>query len=170
LINVTCFACTANVPERDGLTHPYMLGSPGCWAAYGEILAREYQDPAYFAVHRFTVDAYALQHPGDSADARARQSVSVHLCALWLAFNENWDPARIPKEMHKVVEAEITGTLEFPKFAVPPPSRVTLESVMSCDTPESHAEAVKHWASTAFAQWSDRHALAYDHLKLSGVL
>jgi len=50
--------------KADGPAHAYMLSSPGCWAAYGELLAREYSDSAYRRLHRLSVDAYALQHPG----------------------------------------------------------------------------------------------------------
>jgi ABC-type taurine transport system ATPase subunit len=52
-------------------------------AAYGDVLAREYQDPALFREsHRLTVDAYTLQHPGDPADRRAVQSVWLHFASL----------------------------------------------------------------------------------------
>ncbi len=60
-----CFSCGALVPATDGTTHDHMLSSPGCWAIYGEVLAREYERPAYMADHRLTVDAYAVQHPGE---------------------------------------------------------------------------------------------------------
>ena len=74
-----CFACGGSFEPVEGPTHKYMLSSSGCWKAYGELLAREYENPMLFgAVHRLTVDAYALQHPGDPSDRRARQSVWVH--------------------------------------------------------------------------------------------
>lgn len=36
-----CVGCGGLFPEMDGPTHRYMESSPGCWAAYGEVLARE---------------------------------------------------------------------------------------------------------------------------------
>jgi hypothetical protein len=64
-----------------------MLGSPGCWAAYGRVLEREYSDPVLFgAAHRLTVDAYALQHPGDPRERRAVQSFWLHGASLWLVL------------------------------------------------------------------------------------
>jgi hypothetical protein len=79
-----CFSCGAVVPVTDGPTHDYMLSSPGCWAVLGEVLAREYEKPAYMAKHRLTVDACAVQHPGEPTPAAAR-SVLLHLispCAI----------------------------------------------------------------------------------------
>ena len=44
-----CPGCGALLPVENGPTHPYMRSSPACWARYGEVLAREFGDPAYFA-------------------------------------------------------------------------------------------------------------------------
>lgn len=57
---IKCMGCGGVFAEIQGPTHRYLESSPGCWAAYGEVLAREYSDPAYFQVHRLTVDAYAV--------------------------------------------------------------------------------------------------------------
>ena len=78
-----CIGCGAIVPRTDGPTHRYLGASPGCWAVYGEVLAREYQEPTYAVVHRMTVDAYAVQHPGTSSP-QTIQSVVVHLISLCL--------------------------------------------------------------------------------------
>jgi hypothetical protein len=58
-----------------------MESSPACWAKYGDLLAREYENPEYMAAHRLTVDAYAVQHPGRPS-AQSIQSVAVHLISL----------------------------------------------------------------------------------------
>jgi hypothetical protein len=62
--SIPCIGCHALFPDVDGPVHRYMESSPGCWASYGEVLVREYTEPSYFGVHRLTVDAYAVQHPG----------------------------------------------------------------------------------------------------------
>ncbi|HED04410.1 MAG TPA: hypothetical protein ENI60_06555, partial [Candidatus Fraserbacteria bacterium] len=80
---VECVGCGGQFPEIDGPVHRYMESSPGCWAAFGEVLAREYSDPIYFGVHRLTVDAYAVQHPG-SPSRQSIRSVGVHLIRLCL--------------------------------------------------------------------------------------
>ncbi|MEM6714311.1 MAG: DUF5946 family protein [Cyanobacteria bacterium P01_D01_bin.6] len=60
-----CHSCgAATPPSPTGVTHAYLDASPGCWARYGEVLAREYANVQYFAVHAITVDAYSAQHPG----------------------------------------------------------------------------------------------------------
>ena len=82
-----CFGCGGLFPAADGPTHAYMLSSAGCWAAYGKVLVREYADPLLFAAsHRLTVDAYAVQHPGNADDRRAVQSVWLHFAALDAIF------------------------------------------------------------------------------------
>lgn len=84
----TCFSCGGEFPETEGPVHPYMKSSPGCWATFGEVLAREYSDPAYFSVHRLTVDSYAVQHPG-SKDRKSIQSVAFHLIRLCMFLEHN---------------------------------------------------------------------------------
>ena len=36
-----CLGCGAELPVFAGPVHRYMESSPGCWAAYGEVLARD---------------------------------------------------------------------------------------------------------------------------------
>ena len=80
------------VPNQSGPTHRYMESLPGCWAIYGEVLAREYSDLAYAAVHRLTVDAYAVQHPGQPSP-QSIQSVGVHLLRLCLILEHGFSAA-----------------------------------------------------------------------------
>lgn len=62
-----------------------MESSPGCWAAYGAVLEREYGNPALLETHRLSVDAYAVQHPGRPS-RQSIQSVGLHLLRLILLF------------------------------------------------------------------------------------
>ncbi len=77
-VSVSCFSCGALAPDIDGPVHRYMDSSPGCWALFGEVLAREYSDYNYASHHRLTVDAYAVQHPGKPSPPSIG-SVAVHL-------------------------------------------------------------------------------------------
>ena len=43
---INCIGCGGLVPDTTGPTHEYMESSPGCWQAYGDVLGREYSDPA----------------------------------------------------------------------------------------------------------------------------
>jgi Family of unknown function (DUF5946) len=67
-----CIGC--GVPAIDGPTHRYMESSPGCWHAYGEVLAQEYSDEAFRAAHRLTSDTCAVQHPGRPSPQSIRSS------------------------------------------------------------------------------------------------
>ena len=60
-------------PQPEAAKHPYIGASAECWALYGELLAREFQSPAYFRVHQLTVDSYAEQHPGSPERAPHRR-------------------------------------------------------------------------------------------------
>lgn len=80
-----CVGCGALFPPADGPIHRYMTSSPGCWAAFGEILQRFYGTEAAEDAHRISVDAYAVQHPG-TPNPQAIQSVTGHLVNLCLMF------------------------------------------------------------------------------------
>src|SRR6478735_2271506 len=83
---MVCIGCRAQVDDRDGPTHAYVGASPGCWAIFGEVRAREYSLPGYAAVgHRLTTDAYMVQHPGVEG-RQSTQSVWVHLVGLYLVL------------------------------------------------------------------------------------
>jgi hypothetical protein len=72
--------------------HAYIGGSAGCWQIYGEILAKEYSDPAYWKVH-----------PGKPSPQTV-QSVNVHLLAMYLIFEKHcsFDSAR--KALNDVIK------------------------------------------------------------------
>jgi len=86
-----CSSCGAETPlSNTDVTHAYLDASPGCWARYGEVLAREYSDPKYFSVHALTVDAYALQHPGQ-ASPKTTNSLNLHLASLYAYYRKQGD-------------------------------------------------------------------------------
>lgn len=68
-----CIGCQAEFAHIDGPTHEYMLSSPGCWAAYGEVLAREYSDNRLARLHRLTVDT--LCGPASRGERTGRQKI-----------------------------------------------------------------------------------------------
>ncbi len=105
---VACVGCGAVFEDREGPTHRYLESSPGCWASYGEVLAREYSDfPAYGALHRLTVDTYAVQHPGRPSP-QCIQSVALHLMSLCLVLEREIEPRRATEFLQTVGPAQGT--------------------------------------------------------------
>lgn len=145
---VRCFGCGGTFSAAEGPTHRYMLSTPGCWAAYGAVLAREYESPALFgAVHQLSVGAYALQHPGDPANRRAKQSVWLHYAAIRLIF-DGASEAAIPAVLKLLSERSYPAPPE-------PPQAFAITHASVIDAPVSdHAERVRAWAHCAFDGWS----------------
>jgi len=146
--------CGAAFPDMAGETHPYMLSTPGCWAAYWSVLAREYADPAWFAVHRQTVDAFAVQHPG-VPERRAIQSVNVHLVGLHLVLEQGAKPAFARRAL-ALVASRMSGELVW----LDPPATmgaVTIADVVGADSAAEHQRRVRAWADAAWAAWSAHH-------------
>lgn len=151
-----CPGCGLELPVSDGPTHPYIGASPACWALYGELLAREYGELRYPEVHGLTVDAYAVQHPGD-AERRAVQSVCVHLIGLCLAMENEVDPASTTAVRTRVAERVRE---EFRRLEPPVPNgTVTVRDVLAAEGPEAHADAVRRWAADVWQSWSAHHDL-----------
>jgi len=98
-IDTECPSCGSRSLLTEGPTHPLMPSSPGCWAIFGELLAREFSDPAYFPLHQLTVDSYAASHPG-KPERRATQATGLHLMTLQL-FVERGIDARAGPTLHK---------------------------------------------------------------------
>lgn len=153
---VACCGYGGRFPAVDGPTHPYMLSSPGCGAAYGEVLAREYADFAGFErVHRLTVDAYAVQHAHGPAPENTR-SVGFHLCRLCLLLERNLDASRANAAMIAIAASK----LRFVRLPVPASlGGVTVADVLAAASPEEHRAAVRRWASSAWAAWAPSHAI-----------
>jgi hypothetical protein len=153
--SVRCPGCGAIFPRIEGPTHRYLESSPGCWAAYGEVLAREYGDPLLFEqVHRLTVDAYAVQHPGQPSP-QSIQSVALHLISLCLLFEHG----ATPQEATAAIGAG-TKTKSRYVWLSPPASlgTLTVAYVQPATEAQAHAESVRRWASAAWSAWSTHHA------------
>ena len=148
-----CFGCGGRLAAlHDGTTHAYMASSPGCWDAYTAVLAREYADAALFGrCHRLTVDAFAIQHPGDPAERRARQSFWIHGASLWLVLRMGRSHADATAALKTMAQGD---------FPEPPPAlafAITHADVLAA--PEAEHEArVRSWAEAALAGCAAAHA------------
>jgi hypothetical protein len=150
-----CIGCGGLFADIDGPVHAYMESSPSCWAAFGEVLAREYSDPAVVEVHRLTVDAYAVQHPGKPSP-QSIQSVGLHLIRLCRFLEQGLDARRANEAMleaarhkHRLVWLEPPASL----------GAVTVADVIRATTAGEHKKRVLRWAQEAWNAWSEHHAV-----------
>lgn len=150
---IPCIGCGALVPDEAGPTHAYLGASPGCWAVYGEVLAREYGDYRYPAVYRLTVDTYPVQHPG-TPSRRSIQSVAVHLVALYLVLEQGFSSEKATQAMRRVLRHRHQFV-----WLTPPASlgAVTILDVLDTTTLADHEQAVKRWAESVWRGWSPHH-------------
>lgn len=151
----TCPGCGARVKDFDGPTHRYIGASAGCWALYTEVLAREYERPAYFAVHHLTVDTYCAQHPGQPSP-QSVQSVAVHLISLCCLLEKGGS-------MEQVIAAkQRAAAISRERFVwlAPPENQgaVTILDVHAAATAQAHRETVRRWAESVWEAWSRHHA------------
>jgi hypothetical protein len=152
---VACPGCGVVLPEIDDPVHGYMESSPACWRAFGEVLAREYGEPGLHAVHRVSVDSYAVQHPGGDS-RQAIQSVGVHLARLCLFLERGLSPAQANAAMLRI------GSTKSSMFKLERPDSlgaITVVDVLAAGDGERHAEMARRWARSAWEAWSDHHEI-----------
>src|SRR5262245_6864228 len=155
IIAEPCPSCGGLFRPHEGPVHPYMDSSPACWAAYGEVLAREYSNPELLAVHRLSVDAYAVQHPGGNS-RQAIQSVGVHLVRLCLLLERDLS--------HTLANAAMLKAARFKSeyfWLERPPSlgRITVADVHAASGHVAHGSAATEWARSVWSAWSVHHAV-----------
>jgi hypothetical protein len=154
-----CMGCGGEFVAQDGPVHRYMKSTAACWAAFGRVLAVEYSTPSLLPIHRLSVDAYAVQHPGDGS-RQAIQSVGLHLCRLSLQLERQLDPAQANRFMlragaHKAL---------LPKFQPPLAFTMTVAEVATRAGSEAHEQTVRAWAAAAWQSWSASHSLVQDFI------
>jgi len=149
-----CHGCGAQVPKSNGPTHRYLGASPGCWAVFGEVLAREYEEYNYPPVHSLTVDAYAAQHPGEPT-RQTIQSVAVHLIGLYLMLDLNYDADWTTKTISKAAQK----SQEY-HWLEPPSSLggMTILDVYGAENLKDHTDRVHIWAHAVWQSWQPHHA------------
>jgi hypothetical protein len=152
---IPCTGCGALVPDVDGPTHRYIGASPGCWAIFGEVLAKEYSDYArYTSAHQLTVDAYAAQHPGIPS-RQSTQSVAIHLISLHVLLERGLDTAQATNTMRRALKRwEEFVWLEPPES----PGWLTILDVIGAQDLAEHQSAVRRWAESVWEAWALHHA------------
>ena len=150
---IKCFGCGAVVPDVEGAVHSYMLSIPGCWQLYGEILAKEYEEVGYQPIHRITVDAYAVQHPGKPV-RQAIQSVAVHLISLYYVLERGYDFQRATQAMRRALQnKQVFVWLEPPVNM----GDITVTDVARTTGFIEHESMVRKWGASAWMTWSKHH-------------
>ena len=161
----TCPGCGLSLPRGETAAgHAYIGASPSCWERYGELLAREYGEPAYFGVHQLTVDTYAVQHPG-RRERRSIQSVGLHLMTLGLVVEQGVDPAMGPAIHRRTVRRVDFEWLEPPSFD----GCLTVLHPLAATRPDDHRAAVEAWGRDVWDAWSRHHATVRVWLEEAGL-
>lgn len=156
-----CPGCGVRLPSEEGPTHRYMTASPACWAAFGRVIAAEYRDPARWQAHAFTVDAYAVQHPGDGSPAAVR-SLGVHLITLHFTLERDMEPALMARVRKGAAERLGQGITRLE-----PPVRPVAVDVTHLlaepgyqrplHDPAEHRARARAWARSAWHSWAPHH-------------
>lgn len=148
-----CPGCGAVLPGTGGVAPPHMHASPGCWAIYGDTVAREYGEWANPPVHRLTVDTYAVQHPGDRS-RRTTLALGAHLIGLYLWLERGVEPGRIAREAGRMS----ARPSEF-EWLEPPSGggALTIVDVKDAESLRDHTSRVERWAQSVWESWSDHH-------------
>ena len=163
-LETACPGCGVQLQAVDAPAHPYMTCSPACWVRYGDLLAAQYADPRRMAFHQLVVDTYAVQHP-DGDDARAIQSVGIHLMTLCLFLERGADPSLGTRLHRRMVDRPVFHQLE------PPPSRgrLTMLDVPLEGDPERARAAAFTWAQDAWTAWASHHQTVREWIGQSGL-
>lgn len=152
-----CPGCGCTLDQIDGPTHAYMYSTPACWKIFNNLLAAEYESAALMEVHHLSVDAYAVQHPGNGS-RQAIQSVGLHLARLAMQY-ENPHPLEKTKKamQHFANRKETLIELDPPKSFT-----MTIADVAPFTGKTLHADKVKLWARSTWNDWQAHHAYILD--------
>jgi len=150
---IQCFGCGASVPDVEGPVHPYMDSAPGCWAAFGDVMAMEFGDFRCPECHRLTVDTYAVQHPG-TPSRKTIQSVGGHLISLHLMLERGIDSVTATRALRRAV----TRASMF-SWLTPPSSQgpLTILDVRAVKDLDEHQLLVRRWAEATWEAWAEHH-------------
>lgn len=128
-----CPACSARFVADDA----------SCQQRFDELLALEFTDPAYFAVHHLTVTAFMLQHNRYSHHGwLAARALLAEL------VQDGFDPAEA-RRRHQKGSSSITRGSRFPRFGEIRWTR-TIADVRT-DDPASYRQDVETWARAVVA-------------------
>lgn len=144
------------MPDIVAPTHRYVPSAPGCWQAFGEVQADQLHRFGYPPAHRFVVDAYMAQHPGDGEDRRDRQSVFVHLVALCALLEKSLTPDAVTKLLGVVARSHE----DFPVLTRPAdPGALTVLHMVGAKDLDDYSRRARDWADGVWESWTEHHAV-----------
>jgi hypothetical protein len=148
-----CMWCKGRFPVLEGPVHAYIESTPGCWAAFGRVMAREYSDPELLDIHPLTVDAYAVQHPGQPS-RKSIQSVALHLVRLCLVTEQGLADEAFKRAML----AAVSRKSEY-CWLQPPSSlgELTIGDIEARADVRQHIAVVRRWAAQMWQVWAPHH-------------
>ncbi len=130
--------------------HLYVGAVAGCWAAYTELLGRQFSDPRLAGAHMLAVDVYMAQHPGRPG-RQSSQSVWVHLVGLCLVLEHGFDAVSSARAKARL--AAPNATFEW----LEPPASLGPVTVLDVLEAGDGGAAVRHWAESVWAAWATHH-------------
>lgn len=148
-----CPGCGAVIADPGGRKQAPPGSSHGCWAAYGDLVGREYAEWSNPPIHRLTSATYAAQHPGEPT-AQAIQATAVHLITLLFFVERGVDAGRVPREIGRAVaDPSMFRWLEPPAE----PGWQTIVDVRGARDLRDHTARVQRWASSVWEAWGSHH-------------
>lgn len=149
-----CPWCRGYFPETYGPVHEYIESSPGCWKAYCDVLAREYENYSRtHEIHRLTVDTYAAQHPGIPG-RKSTQSVWGHLVSLYCVLEMGFSGRLARDKLGKfVLQKRPLEWLTPPHFD----QTINVGLVAQANTLDEHISMVRSWSESVWGAWREKY-------------
>ena len=146
--------CKGDFPHYKGPTHKYMESTPGCWHTFGLVLAKEYENYSELGtIHGLTVDAYAVQHPGQPS-MQSTQSVYAHLLRMYYFLEKEFNGKLAREKLVDFVESKPDlKWLDPPDVA----TSLTVADVFKADSYTEHEKCVTQWAKSLWEVWKGKY-------------
>lgn len=150
----TCKGCGVTLNTKTGPTHPYLISSPACWELYSKVLAREYTNRDYMPMHRYTVDAYAVQHPGEH-NSEATKSIIGHLSSLYMMIEQGHTTDYATRNMSLLISRQ---SQHFRELSRPDNlGLLNIQDVWLAEDADEHESIVTEWAISSWQAWRQHH-------------
>ncbi len=130
-----------------------------CSEVFDIILAKEYSEYGFAAVHLYSVDSYALQHSEDHSP----RSNAYHLMRLSRLIVDGASPHIVKGATNNKSKAFEKAYQQFP-FLEPPPNRgdLTVMHLHNIDDVPTYQQRAREWAESVWEAWEIHHPWAIE--------